>query len=140
MTVADLKKNAWEYQHLIDGSNVCIEQQTKSFMKKFGVSSYTQTSRPGAHLPYESEPMKRYRNYINRSVEEKGIHPRLILYWDQVWVLLWTPEAQIIWKDPKKQGVQQDRRLFRHTGVFYDLKLIKLINPILNKGGAIVES
>jgi len=106
-TVDDLRRSAWQYQEQIDDSTIAWHHQVKSFMKNFAVNSYTQSSRPGAHLPYESEPMKRYRNFINNATVEHGVHPQLILYWDQVWVLLFSPESRILWKSPTKQGPQE---------------------------------
>jgi len=56
-------------------------------------------------VPYESEPMKQYRDHINSSWENLGVHERLIGYFDQIWILLWQPETNQIWKDPALQGV-----------------------------------
>ena len=80
-------------------------------METYGAKQYRQNKRPGAHLSCEAEPMKRYRAYVNDSVKKKNVNQRLIFYWDQVWVLVFTPEAHIIYKDPAKQGTKEEKAI-----------------------------
>jgi len=100
----DLAKEKWEYQPTIDIANLNLRHHVKLMMKEYGVNRYKNSKMPGAHLPYNSEPMVEYRKHINEAQFKLGVHPRLILYWDQIWVLLMTPEAHIVYKNPKMAG------------------------------------
>ena len=86
-SLEDLNKHRWHYQPSLEVKNLTIHRVATHFLNDYGVHVGKQTSRPGAHLPADSEPMKRYRAYVNESNERLGIHPRLIAYWDQI---CWT--------------------------------------------------
>ena len=83
-----------------------LQKYLAGFRRRWGFSRCA-NRKPGAHLSYNDPAMEDYRNYINTSSGSLGVHERLIAYWDQIWCLAYTPENNVMWKDPSKQGVKQ---------------------------------
>ena len=82
-----------------------VNKYTKLFMRRWGFNTYA-NKKPGAHLSYNDPLMEDYRNYINTASGSQGVHERLIAYWDQIWCLAFTPDSNVIWKDPSQSKEQ----------------------------------
>ena len=67
-------------------------------LKVYGYKRY-KNARPQKHLGYYDQATIDYRHFVNTSTEKHNVHPRLIAYWDQIWVCLMTPASTVLWKD-----------------------------------------
>ena len=107
--VDDIVKDGWKYMQEVDSSKQqsAMAYHTKCFKKKWGFGTYKQ-KKPGRMLDKEDPKTVAYQDWINNSTENRGVHERLVAYWDQVWTLMFTPEEQLVWKAEKKTGTQQD--------------------------------
>ena len=82
-----------------------VRHYVSRFFRRWGLSRCA-NRKPGAHLSYNDPAMEDYRNYINTASGSQGVHERLIAYWDQIWCLAFTPETNVMWKDPCKSNAQ----------------------------------
>ena len=82
-----------------------VKYYFSTFKKRWGFSRCA-NRKPGAHLSYNDPAMEDYRHYINTASASQGVHERLIAYWDQIWCLAFTPEPNVMWKDPSKSKKQ----------------------------------
>ena len=57
--------------------------------------SFHKQKKPELCLPFSDPASVVYRDFVNSSASRLGVHERLICYWDQIWVLLATPESEV---------------------------------------------
>ena len=122
--VDDIVKDAWKYMPDVDPDKQesTMAYHTKCFKKKWGFGTYKQ-KKPERMLDKDDPKTVAYQDWINNSTENRGVHERLVAYWDQVWTLLYTPEEQLVWKSENKAGRQQDSFVHLFTQMctyFYD--------------------
>merc|ERR1711953_895024 len=92
---------AWKYvpDYVATETDDAMMKYLSKFRQRWGLSRCA-SRKQGAHLPYNDLAMEDYRNYINTASGSQGVHERLIAYWDQIWCLAFTPEPNVMWKDP----------------------------------------
>jgi len=73
----------------------------------FGVRP-KKNEKPGAHLPFTHNALEAVRTYVNVTCKGKGVHPRLIANFDQVWCTLHRPAKSVRQKDPTWRGLTKD--------------------------------
>ena len=61
--------------------------------------SHRRNNTTGNYLPYNAPQMQAYRMKFKAMVETQGVHPRLILNYDQVWAMQYAPPEKTLWKD-----------------------------------------
>ena len=57
------------------------------------------------------------------------MHPRLIGYWDQIWVLLFTPNKKSCWKPQEECGQVADPFVTNRTKKALRSALLQALNP-----------
>ncbi|CAK9055230.1 Malate dehydrogenase 2 [Durusdinium trenchii] len=83
---------------------ICLKQSEGAILKKaqrlcgaFGIRSRA-NEKPGAHLPFGHPALQEVRTYVSKTCKDKGICPRLVANFDQVWTTLFRPERKILQK------------------------------------------
>ena len=86
----------------------------KHFLKKWGFGKYA-ASKPEYMLGNEDPAIVKFRRLINDACKKHYVNPRLVMNFDQVWQLLYTPESHIVWKNPKKKKNEKDDAIRKGT-------------------------
>lgn len=74
--------------------------------------------KPGKHLDFSHPQMKSLRNWCALIMKDQGIHPALVLNFDQVWSVVYNPKAKTIMKSSKpfdELSKKKSLRSIRHV-------------------------
>ncbi len=83
---------------------------SKWFLRTWGWSMLSRQSDAQASLPYDHWDMKHAREKVASLASSMGVHPALIINWDQLWRASWQFGGKLLWKPRSATGKRIHRQ------------------------------
>ena len=84
-----------------------LRRRARRLCNTFGIRP-RMNEKPGAHREFSDPQLENIRAYIRAKVATKGVHPRLVANFDQVWSLQFRPARTCLQRSTNCKGLKED--------------------------------